>query len=200
MQPNAITKIAVTSSGNQVTLRMKATDNSMETQWQESLVAAAFRDRATAAGTHWTVALDNGDQYGAIAAGTTPTVPAARPGDMQAARRRFEHAAAKAGTRLDQLTIYRPDGVAVAATFKTTHPASFLVHQMPKFLAAIGYGWHGYDGVYVSLIDKSGATVWQTATALRTSTGSVGSRQDLAGCSPVAAVGGYPGPPPCPVK
>ena len=117
---------------------------------------------------------------------------------MQAARRRFENAAAKAGVRLDQLTIYRPDGVAVAATFKTSDPASFLVHQMPKFLAAIGYGWHGYDGVYVRLIDQSGATVWQTATALRASTGYVGSRQDLAGCSPVKNLG--PTPPPCPVK
>ena len=199
MQPNTITKIAVTSSGNQVTLRMKAIDNSMETQWQESLVAAAFRDRASAAGNHVTVALENGDQYGGIGPGPAKTSLAARPGATQTARRRFEHAAAKAGVRLDQLTIYRPDGVAVAATFKTAHPASFLVHQMPKFLAAIGYGWHGYDGVYVGLIDASGATVWQTSTAIRTSTGTVGWRQDLAGCSPVGNFGGFPTPP-CPAK
>jgi hypothetical protein len=199
MQPNAITKIEVTSSGTQVTLRMKATDNSMETQWQESLVAAAFRDRAAAAGNHVTVALDNGDQYGGIGLGPAKTPPAAKPGDTQAARKRFEHAAAKAGVRLDQLAIYRPDGVAVAATFKSSDPASFLVHQMPKFLAAIGYGWHGYDGVYVGLIDASGATVWQTSTAIRTSTGTVGWRQDLAGCSPVGNFGGFPTPP-CHVK
>ena len=90
MQPNTITKIAVTSSGNQVTLRMKATDNSMETQWQESLVAAAFRDRASAAGNHVTVALENGDQYGGIGPGPAKTSPAARPGATQTARRRFE--------------------------------------------------------------------------------------------------------------
>ena len=199
MQPNAITKIDVTSSGNHVTLHMKGTDNSGETQWQESLVAAAFRDRAAAAGNHWTVALDNGDQYGVIAAGWPPTQPAARPGATRTARLRFQQAAAKAGARFDQLTIYRPDGVAVAATFKTGDPASFLVHQMPKFLAAIGYGWHGDDGVYVGLIDESGATVWQTSTAILTSTGTVGSRQDLAGCSPVHNLGGLPTPP-CPVK
>ena len=199
MQPNTITKIGVTSSGNQVTLRMKATDNSMETQWQESLVAAGYRDRAAAAGNHVTVALDNGDQYGGIGPGPAKTPPAATPGAMQTARLRFEQAAAKAGARFDQLTIYRPDGVAVAATFKTAHPASFLVHQMPKFLAAIGYGWHGYDGVYVGLIDQSGATVWQTSTDIRTSTGTVGWRQDLAGCSPVHNLGGFPTPP-CPAK
>jgi len=199
-RPNTITTIAVISAGTRVTLRMKAADNSLQTQWQEWLVAGAFRDRATAAGKHCTVALDNGDQLGTIARGTTPAVPPARPGDVRAARQRFERAAAKAGLRLHRLDLSRPDGVAVAATFETSHPALVLRHQMRTFLAAIGYGWHGYDGVYVDLIDRSGATVWQTATALRTTTGSVGSREDLAGCSPVASVGGYPGPPPCPVN
>ena len=168
---------------------MKAIDNSMETQWQESLVAAAFRDRASAAGEPRHGRARNGDQYGGIGPGPAKTSLAARPGATQTARRRFEHAAAKAGVRLDQLTFYRPDGVAVAATFKTAHPASFLVHRMPKFLAAIGYGWHGYDGVYVGLIDASGATVWQTSTAIRTLTGTVGWRRILPAAAPSATSG-----------
>ena len=189
MRPNAITRIAVSYSGNQVTLDMKATDNSMESLWQESLAAAAFRDRLRAAGSNGTVSLVNGDQSGVISPGPGPIPPAAKPGDAQAARQRFEDAAAKAGVSFDKLTIYRPDGVAVAATFKTSDPASFLVHQMPKFLAAIGYGWHGYDGVYVRLVDDAGATVWETSTATRTSTGSVGSRPTSQAVAPSSTSG-----------
>jgi hypothetical protein len=94
--------------------------------------------------------------------------------------------------------VYRPDGVAVSAVLESDDPAGFLVHTMPRFLAAIGDPWQDYDGVYIRLADASGATVWETSTVVRMSEGSVGSREDLAGCSPVADFG--PTPRRCPAK
>jgi hypothetical protein len=86
---------------------------------------------------------------------------------------------------VEDLTIYQPDGVAVAVTLKSDNPASFLTSQMPIFLAALGNRWDNFDGTYVSLVDANGQTVWETTTNGRLSEGSVGSSPDLAACNPV---------------
>jgi hypothetical protein len=199
MQPNAIMTLALVSSRAGVTLRMRGMDESAKTLWQESLVAAAFRDRAKAAGGPIGVSLENGDSNGAlIPPGPATALPAAKPGDAESARERVQAAAAKTSADLSELVIYQPDGVAVALTLKTGNPAAFLVHEMPAFLADLGDRWQDYDGVFVRLIDDSGATVWETSSVGRTQSGSVGSREDLAGCSPVANWGSTP--PPCPEK
>lgn len=129
-----------------------------------------------------------------IPPGPATPLPAATPQAVATARRTFEEAAAKIGVKLDELTIYEPDGVAASATLRSTAPAGFLKHEMPIFLAAIGDRWSDYDGVYLRVVDGSGSTVWETSTASRIMTGSVGSRVDLAGCSPVANWGGAPRP------
>jgi hypothetical protein len=197
MRPTTIDEIHVVGTGKRLALRMTAT-HSLRTLWEESLVAAAFRDRMNAAGSNVTVALVNGEGSGVIPPGPAVALAAAKPGEAEAARERFEKAAAKIAVTLDELTIYRPDGIAVAATLKSGDPAAFLVHQMPTFLAALGDRWRDYDGTYIRLVDDSGATVWETSSTGRISSGAVGSREDLAGCSPVANWG--PTPPPCPAK
>jgi hypothetical protein len=196
MEPNAITRIELASSSRAVTLRMEA-DSSMRTLWQEALIASAFRDRSRRAGNDVEVSLENGESMGVIPPGPSE-LPAARPGDTAKARQTFERAAQGSGAKLDDLTIYRPDGVAVAVTLSTTHPASFLVEQMPRFLAGVGDRWRDYDGVYIGLVDGSGRTVWETSTAARTSTGAVGSLSELAGCGPIFNWG--PTPRACPVS
>jgi hypothetical protein len=196
MEPNAVTRIELVSSSRAVTLRMEA-DSSMRTLWQEALIAGAFRDRSSLAGNDLEVSLEDGESSGAITPGPSE-LPAARPGDTAKARQTFERTAQRSGANLDDLTIYRPDGVAVAVTLSTAHPASFLVEHMPGFLAGVGDRWHDYDGVYIRLVDGSGRTVWETSTAARTSAGAVGSLSELAGCSPIANWG--PTPPACPVS
>ena len=172
----------------------------MRSLWEESLVAGAFRDRAQAAGDVVKVLLVNGEASGVIPPGPATALPRAKPGAAKAARERFESAAAKIGEPLRSLTIYQPDGVAVAATFESSDPASFLVKRMPGFLAALGDRWRDFDGTHIRLTDASGATVWETSSAGRVSEGSVGSREDLAACGPVQSWGSYPGPPPCSAK
>ena len=194
MRGNGITQIAIEPSERaKLTLRMNATAASGEAYWQEALVAAAFRDLSKT-----TVALKAGSSNGAPLAPALVSPPRARPGDVKAARSRFDAAAEKLGVHLEALAAYRPDGVAVSAVLKAEDPAGFLLHAMPRFLTAIGDPWRDYDGVYIRLVDGSGATVWETSTVVRMSEGSVGSREDLAGCSPVAGFGSTP--PPCPAK
>jgi hypothetical protein len=194
MKGNGITQIAIEPSDRvRLTLRMSTTTASGEAFWQEALVAAAFRDLSKVS-----VALKAGSSNGAPLAPTLVTPPRAKAGDVQAAQSRFEAAARKVAVPLKALNVYRPDGVAVSAVLQARDPAAFLVHGMPRFLAGIGDPWRDYDGVYIRLVDATGATVWETSTVVRMSEGSVGSREDLAGCSPVANFG--PTPPPCPAK
>ena len=118
MQPTVIEKIEITSSGNNLALHFTAPRDRWNLAfWQEGMVAGAFRDRANAAGSNLTVLIYGGDANGApIGQGLGSPLPTAKPGDAAAARQLFENAAAKAGVSLDKLTIYQPDGIAVAAT------------------------------------------------------------------------------------
>jgi len=197
-EPSSIQKIAVGGTDDRVGLRMTSADRSVRSLWEESLVAAAFRDRSRAAKKTLAVSLLNGESRGVIPPGPAKPLPRATRTAAATARQRFETAAAKADTRFEELTIYRPSGVAVAATLRADDPASFLLHEMPRLLAALGDRWRAYDGTYIRLVDESGSTVWETSTNGRTSTGSVGSREDLVGCSPIANWG--PTPTPCPVN
>jgi hypothetical protein len=200
MPTTTIERIVISATGSHVSLRMTADDLSMRSLWEEALVAGAFRDLAQAADDAVKVSLVNGEASGVIPPGPEKALTRAKLGDAKTAREVFESAAAKIGEPLSALTIYQPDGVAIAATFESNDPASFLVKKMPAFLAAVGDRWRDYDGTYIRLIDGSGATVWETSSAGRISEGSVGSREDLAACGPVQSWGPYPGPPPCSAK
>jgi hypothetical protein len=200
MQPNAIEKIVISATGVDISLRMTARDSSMRSLWEESLIAGAFRDLARATGRTVKVSLVNGEASGVIPPGPATALPNAKPGDVNGARERVESAAARIGVPLSALTVYQPDGVAVAATFQTNDAASFLVKEMPAFLAVLGDPWRDYDGTYIRVIDGSGSTVWEMSSAGRISAGSVGSREDVASCGPVQGWGPEPSPPPCSVK
>lgn len=193
MQPTVIGKIEITGSGNDVALHFSAPPDRWNlAYWQETLVAGAFRDRASAE-----VSIYGGDANGVALANHGPATPL-QPGEAAAARQLFENAAAKTGVSLAELAIRQPDGVAVAATLESDDPASFLLHRMRPFLDALG-DRSNLDGTYVSLVDGSGQTVWETSWNGRISEGSVGSRPDLEGCSPVSNWSGFTTPP-CPAK
>jgi hypothetical protein len=197
MRGNGITQIAIEPSKHtRLTLRMSATTPSGEAYWQEALVAAAFRDLAKVR-----VALKAGPSNGAPLAPTLVRPPRAKPGDVEAARSRFQSASKMIGAPLEALSVYEPDGIAVSAVLESDDPARFLVHKMPLFLAAIGNLWRDYDGVYIRLVDGSGATMWEDSTVVRMSEGSVGARDDLVACSPVGIWGPWtPTTPKCPAK
>ncbi|MDX6479825.1 MAG: hypothetical protein QOG85_335 [Gaiellaceae bacterium] len=199
MQPSVIEKIAIVDSGNDVALHFTFTGQSPEAFWEDSLVAAAFRDRAQAAGEDLSVTIYDGVAFGAAPPPGLTSLPPAQPGDAAAARQAFEDAAAEAGVSFESLTIYEPDGIAVAATFTSDDPAPFLVHQMRSFLAALGTDTGDFDGTYISLVDGSGQTVWEAWWNRRAAEGSVGSTPDLAGCSPVTHSWGA-APPACPAS
>jgi len=198
IRPSKIEKIIVVPSNGTVELQMQAKDVSMRTLWQQSLVSSAFRDRVRAAGSEIEVSMENGDSSGVIAPGPATPLPSVKKGDVERTRQTFESAAVKSGVKLDELTINQPYGIAVAVTLRTREPAAFLAVRMPTFLTAIGDRWHDYDGVYIRLVDEAGSTLWETSNTARTSTGSVSSREDLLGCSPIASWGSDA--PPCPAR
>jgi hypothetical protein len=190
VQPTAIDRVAITSSGPRtLDLHFTTNDKSSFTAWQESLVAAAFRDRLKVAGIDDAVAINTGDEHGPIASGPSVTLPPAKVGASLVARRTFRAAVKQVGARLIELRTYRPDGIAVAAKLTTDHPAAFLLHDAAPLLAAIGNRWADYDGVYLVLVDTAGRPVWATSTIARTSTGSIAVRKVLAGCAPFAGWG-----------
>lgn len=196
MQPTVVEKIEITGGGHDVALHFTAPHDRWNlSYWQETLIAAAFRDRANAV-DDLTVSIFGGDANGVLLNNHGPAtpLPPAKPGDAEAARQKFENAAAKTGVSLKELTIYHPDGIAVAATLESDDPALFLVHRMRPFLDALGDRSH-LDGTYISLVDASGQTVWESSYNERIWEGSVGSRPDLEGCSPVSNWGNPP--PPC---
>lgn len=199
MQPTVIEKIEIVRTGNDVALHFTFTGASGQALWEDWLVADAFRDRARAAGDDVSVSIYDGDAFGAKPPPGLRVIPPGQPGDAAAARQLFEYAAAQADVSFGSLTIYQPDGAAVAATFTSNDPASFLVHQVPAFLNALGGNPGGLDGTYLSLLDGSGHTVWEAFWNNRSSQGGAGSIPALAGCNPVPNWGGLTAPP-CPAS
>lgn len=186
----ALTRVEIvpaTAGGDRVvTLRFAAAGgDGLRNDWEEMLVAGAYRDLARDEGLRPVV-------------GFPPPSPVAVPApDARAqVQARLRAAASAASAAIDELTISEPDGLAVLVVLRVPDPGPFLKHRLPAILEALGDRWRDYDGTFVEVVDEEGAFVWAAGTVPRTSHGSVGTRAGLEGCSPVANWG--PTPPPCP--
>jgi hypothetical protein len=197
VRPNGIEQISLRSSKGTLTLRMHASRASTRTLWQEWLIAGAFSDRAASA--RKVVLMLANDQRGeVIQPGPRRASVSAGATAIEAARQRFAKAAAKVGVELEELTVHRPHGVAVAVSMTSPNAPEFLYREMPVFLAEVGDLWRDYDGVYIALTDDSGDIVWELAAAARASKGFVRSRRRIASCSPLASWESVA--PPCPAS
>jgi hypothetical protein len=195
MPGNLITRVEiVTTAGGQsgVTLRFTGTSSDeIRSEWEEHLVAGAFRDLSAEAGLPRVLGYP---PPWPVTAAHAPDAAAALEATLRSAARSVQ-------AEVVALTIYRPDGLAplvVLGVPASTSPADFLRVGLPKFLSALGDRWRDYDGTFVEVVDHDQSFVWAAGTAPRASEGSVGTRPDLAGCSPVANWG--PSPPPCPAR
>lgn len=186
----ALTRVEIvpaTAGGDRgVTLRFAAAGgDGLRNDWEEMLVAGAYRDLARDEGLRPVV-------------GFPPPSPVAAPApDARAqVQARLRAAASAAGAAVDELTISEPDGLAVLVVLRVPDPGPFLKHRLPVILDALGDRWRDYDGTFVEVVDEDGAFAWAAGTVSRTSHGSVGTRVGLEGCSPVSNWG--PTAPPCP--
>jgi hypothetical protein len=159
----------------------------MLSDWEGMLLAGAFRDLSALRGLPHVLGLPP----------RAPVAPQASAEAAAALTARVRAAAAAAGSDVDWLLIYRPEGLAPAVVLRASDPASFLAHRLPAFLEALGDRWRDYDGTFVEVVDAKGAFVWASATNPLTSHGSVGTRPDLLGCGPIGNL--FSTPPPCPV-
>jgi len=177
--------VPVTSAGeNRVTLRFAAAGGDpLRIDWQEMLVAGAYRDLARAENLRALV-------------GFPPPSPVRRPAvDTAKVQARLRSAVVAAGATVDKIAVGEPNGLAVLLILRVSDPAMFLKHGLPGVLDSFGDRWRDYDGTFVEVVDHDGAFVWAAGTAPRTSHGSVGTRAGLEGCSPIVNWG--PTPPPC---
>jgi hypothetical protein len=196
MPDNLITRVDIvttTASGQSgVTLKFTGTSSDeIRSEWEERLVAGAFRDLSADAGLPRVVGYPP----------PWPVTAAHAPGGAAALEATLRSAARSVQAEVVALTIYRPDGLAplvVLGVPASTSPADFLKVGLPKFLSALGDRWRDFDGTFVEVVDHDQSFVWAAGTAPRASEGSVATRPDLAGCSPVANWG--PTPPPCPAR
>jgi hypothetical protein len=180
-------EIAPAAAGH-VTLHFAAAGgDELRTDWEEMLVAGAYRDRARDEGLRPVDGFPAPSPVHAAAADAATQVQA-----------RLRSAAANAGAGVDEIAVGEPNGLAVLVVLHTDDPAVFLKQKLPAVLAAFGDRWRDYEGTFVEVVDEDGAFVWGAGTDPRTSHGSVGTRAGLEGCSPIPNWG--PTPPPCPVK
>jgi hypothetical protein len=186
---NSLTRVEIAlAPAGHVTLRFAAAGgDELHTDWEEMLVAGAYRDRARDEG------LRAVDGFPA----PTPVHAAAADAGTQV-QARLRSAAATAGAGVDDIAVGEPNGLAVLLVLRTDNPAVFLKRGLPAVLATLGDRWRDYEGTFVEVVDEDGAFVWGAGTDPRTSHGSVGTRAGLEGCSPIPNWG--PTPPPCPVK
>jgi hypothetical protein len=155
--------------------------------WEKMLVASAFRALSADRGLPPVVGLPSPQ------AGYSPTSETAT--EVEA---KIRAAAGAAGAEVVQLQIYQPDGIAPAVILKVDDPGAFLKDRARAFLDASGNQSLNYEGMFIGVVDSNGAFVWETARNLLAMEGSVGTRPDLLGCSPIINLDTVPGP--CPTS
>jgi hypothetical protein len=163
------------------------TGDPLRADWEEMLVAGAFRDGSARNGLTRVVGLPP----------ASPITGDASPAAAERLVADLRQAASVSGATVDELSVYRPEALAPVVVLRVGDPAAFLERRLPGVLAALGDRWRDYDGTFVEVVDADGRFVWAAGTNPRVSHGSVGVRPDLAGCSPVLNHGTTP--PPCPV-
>jgi hypothetical protein len=189
---NSLTRIELVTSGDgsgDVTLEFNASGSDpLRSDWEEMLVAGVFRELSAKEGLPAVLGLPP----------IAPRSGLAAPIDADRLAAKVRSAAAGAAATLEELHVYKPDGIAVAVVLRVDDPAAFLQQRLPRFLDALGDRWRDYDGTFVEVVDDSAAFVWAAGTDPLVSHGSVATRADLTGCSPVVNLGAMP--PPCPAR
>lgn len=158
----------------------------LRSDWEEMLAAGAFRDLSAQRGLTPVVGLPPAS---AVSSETSPDAAARLSTKLRLA-------AAASGATIERMSVYRVGGLAPAVLLRVQDPAPFLRDRLSRFLEAFGDRWRSYDGTFVEVVDANDRFVWGAGTNPRVSHGSVGTRPDLAGCSPVLSHGTTP--PPCP--
>jgi hypothetical protein len=143
-------------------------------QWEEILVASAFRALSAERGLPPVVGLAQ------QTANYSPSSEA--PAEVEATIRQ---AASSAGADVVQLQVYQVYGIEPIVLLQVDQPATFLKNDLSGFLSAIHAYSPRYGAFYVEVIDKAGAFVWSAGANVLEPSGVSATRPDLAGCSPV---------------
>jgi hypothetical protein len=176
--------------GLKFTPRREAADD-MRTSWEAFLIGDAFARRSRELGLP-KVAYVSAPNVGASAIGEA--AGASKEEEIKAFATRLREEADRAGAKVREIEMLKPDGYAIAATLQVSDPAEFLDQRAPDLLQRLDVPPRDYD---LRIVDSNGDRVsenWNAANG-----GSVWVRGDLEGCSPyiVSQPISYE-PPPCP--
>lgn len=169
-------------------------------EWEGWVVGAAFRDRSERAGLPRVFLEETPEGLNQIG-DRVSAKPYAGPsaawvkGELRSAVRR-------SGAHMVTLQVGQPLGAAALMRIQTTRPAAwFLARRLGAIITAAADRF-GYDGLYLTVYDRSGRLIFSMANGTRMAIGSDGvAVRRLQGCNPIANLGGASGTQPsCPVE
>jgi hypothetical protein len=147
MPNNSLTKVAIVprtymgTDGVALEFESQAGDLT-RSQWEEALVAGAFRSRSEAAGLTPVVGYPTESPSSSPPGDTAPEIEA-----------RVRAAASSAKADIIDVQVDEPNGFAPAVILQVDDPARFLAERLMPFLNKIG--WRDYEGSYVDVIDSN---------------------------------------------
>lgn len=167
-------------------------------QWEGWIIGSAFRDRSEQAGLP-RVFLEQTPEGMEQIGDRASAKPYAGP-SVARVKDELRRAVRRSGARIVTLDVGQPLGPAALVRIQTTRaPAWFLARRLGAIITAAADRF-SYDGLYLTVYDRSGQLIFSMANGTRMAIGGDGvAIRRLAGCNPIDNLGGTFEPPPCPV-
>jgi hypothetical protein len=193
--PTRIPQLRVVRSPGGVNLTAPVTR--IRDAWEVLAVGAAFFDRSAASGLSPVIEIETlGAGYPTSTAAGTPRPPRATDSSVAATRRTMLGLAAASGAQVAELSVSRPDAIAIALRLKINDAASFLQGPLAALVRGAAAHESQYEGLFIEVDDDRGIA-WANANVARLG-GEDYVRPSLRGCDPFPTPS-PPGPvPPCP--
>lgn len=168
-------------------------------EWEGWIIGSAFRDRSEQAGLS-RVFLEQTPEGMEQIGDRASARPYAGP-SVARVKDELRRAVRRSGARIVTLDVGQPLGPAALVRIQTTRaPAWFLARRLGAIITATADRF-SYDGLYMTVYDRSGQLIFSMANGSRMEIGADGvAIRRLVGCNPIDNMGaiGYE-PPPCPV-
>ena len=149
-------------------------------EWENELLAIAFRDRSENAGLPRVLA--GGHRHARGSLESRESKAPLRAEDLLAVEGRFREAVDAADARMASFEILKVAGHALAATIEVDEPHSFVRYRFRPLLEALAPVVEPFTGYYLEVRDRDSEPVYVRACLASGCTS--GARGDLACCDP----------------
>jgi hypothetical protein len=169
-------------------------------EWEGWVVGAAFRDKSERAGLPRVFLEQTPEglhQIGDRASAKPYVGPSAAR-----VKGELRRAVGRSGAHMVTLQVGQPFGAAALMRIQTTRPAAWFLARRLGAIITAATDRFSYDGLYLTVYDRSGRLIFTMANGTRMAIGADGvAVRRLEGCNPIANIGAIGGTQPsCPVK